>query len=200
MEDKKIKVLDFIKHFNEKFGYNPTVREICKEFNFTSTSTGAYYLNKLKRENLITSASGKNRAIKVISDKQSFNNNQFLVVGKVAAGKPILATENIENNIDMPPELFGKNTGDIFILKVSGDSMINAGIFNGDMIVVKKQEMAENGEIVVAMIDDSVTVKRFYKEKDYIRLEPENDFMESIIATNCSVIGKVVGLIRQKIK
>lgn len=200
MEDKKIKVLDFIKHFNEKFGYNPTVREICKEFNFTSTSTGAYYLNKLKRENLITSASGKNRAIKVISDKQSFNNNQFLVVGKVAAGKPILATENIENNIDMPPELFGKNTGDMFILKVSGDSMINAGIFNGDMIVVKKQEMAENGEIVVAMIDDSVTVKRFYKEKDYIRLEPENDFMESIIATNCSVIGKVVGLIRQKIK
>lgn len=199
--DNKIKILKFINDFVLKHGYAPSVREICKKMGLTSTSTVFYYLKKLEDEGLINRDYGKNRAIKVnIQTSENSNKNLFNVIGKVAAGKPIFAVENIENQIEIPPELFGINTGDMFILNVSGDSMVNAGIFNGDKIIVKKQETAENGEIVVAMIDDSATVKRFYNEKGHVRLQPENDFMEPIIVDDCKILGIVTGLIRQKIR
>ncbi len=199
--DNKIKILKFINDFVLKHGYAPSVREICKKMGLTSTSTVFYYLKKLEDEGLINRDYGKNRAIKVnIQTSENSNKNLFNVIGKVAAGKPIFAVENIENQIEIPPELFGINTGDMFILNVSGDSMVNAGIFNGDKIIVKKQETAENGEIVVAMVDDSATVKRFYNEKGHVRLQPENDFMEPIIVDDCKILGIVTGLIRQKIR
>lgn len=199
--DNKIKILKFIKDFVLKHGYAPSVREICKKMGLTSTSTVFYHLKKLEDEGLINRDYGKNRAIKVnIQTSENSNKNLFNVIGKVAAGKPIFAVENIENQIEIPPELFGINTGDMFILNVSGDSMVNAGIFNGDKIIVKKQETAENGEIVVAMVDDSATVKRFYNEKGHVRLQPENDFMEPIIVDDCKILGIVTGLIRQKIR
>lgn len=199
--DNKIKILKFINDFVLKHGYAPSVREICKKMGLTSTSTVFYHLKKLEDEGLINRDYGKNRAIKVnIQTSENSDKNLFNVIGKVAAGKPIFAVENIENQIEIPPELFGINTGDMFILNVSGDSMVNAGIFNGDKIIVKKQETAENGEIVVAMVDDSATVKRFYNEKGHIRLQPENDFMEPIIVDDCKILGIVTGLIRQKIR
>lgn len=199
--DNKIKILKFINDFVLKHGYAPSVREICKKMGLTSTSTVFYHLKKLEDEGLINRDYGKNRAIKVnIQTSENSNKNLFNVIGKVAAGKPIFAVENIENQIEIPPELFGINTGDMFILNVSGDSMVNAGIFNGDKIIVKKQETAENGEIVVAMVDDSATVKRFYNEKGHVRLQPENDFMEPIIVDDCKILGIVTGLIRQKIR
>lgn len=199
--DNKIKILKFINDFVLKHGYAPSVREICKKMGLTSTSTVFYHLKKLEDEGLINRGYGKNRAIKVnIQTSENSNKNLFNVIGKVAAGKPIFAVENIENQIEIPPELFGINTGDMFILNVSGDSMVNAGIFNGDKIIVKKQETAENGEIVVAMVDDSATVKRFYNEKGHVRLQPENDFMEPIIVDDCKILGIVTGLIRQKIR
>lgn len=199
--DNKIKILKFINDFVLKHGYAPSVREICKKMGLTSTSTVFYHLKKLEDEGLINRDYGKNRAIKVnIQTSENSNKNLFNVIGKIAAGKPIFAVENIENQIEIPPELFGINTGDMFILNVSGDSMVNAGIFNGDKIIVKKQETAENGEIVVAMVDDSATVKRFYNEKGHVRLQPENDFMEPIIVDDCKILGIVTGLIRQKIR
>ncbi len=199
--DNKFKILKFINDFVLKHGYAPSVREICKKMGLTSTSTVFYHLKKLEDEGLINRDYGKNRAIKVnIQTSENSNKNLFNVIGKVAAGKPIFAVENIENQIEIPPELFGINTGDMFILNVSGDSMVNAGIFNGDKIIVKKQETAENGEIVVAMVDDSATVKRFYNEKGHVRLQPENDFMEPIIVDDCKILGIVTGLIRQKIR
>ncbi len=199
-KNKKFEILEYINDFSMKNGYMPSVREICKAFSMTSSSSAFYYLNQLEEEGLIEKANGKNRAIKLKNRDLKTENNIFKVVGKVAAGKPIFASENMEDEIDMPPELFGINTGDMFVLNVQGDSMIKAGIFSGDKIVVKKQETAENGEIVVAMVDDSATVKRFYKEKDHIRLQPENDFMSPIIVDDCSIIGIVIGLIRQNIK
>lgn len=199
--DNKIKILKFINDFVLKHGYAPSVREICKKMGLTSTSTVFYHLKKLEDEGSINRDYGKNRAIKVnIQTSENSNKNLFNVIGKVAAGKPIFAVENIENQIEIPSELFGINTGDMFILNVSGDSMVNAGIFNGDKIIVKKQETAENGEIVVAMVDDSATVKRFYNEKGHVRLQPENDFMEPIIVDDCKILGIVTGLIRQKIR
>lgn len=199
MNSKKYEILNYINDFVETNGYVPSVREICKAFSMSSSSSAFYYLKQLENEGLIEKSSGKNRAIKVTGSKNKGSANLFSVIGKVAAGKPIFAIENLEDEIDLPPELFGINNGDMFILNISGDSMIKAGIFNGDKIVVRKQPVAENGEIVVAMVDDSATVKRFYKESGHVRLQPENDFMSPIIVPDCTIIGTVVGLIRQKI-
>ena len=196
---KKYLVLEFINEFSSRNGYMPSVREICKAFDMTSSSSAFYYLTQLENEGLIVKSNGKNRAITITGEKINKKANIFSVVGKVAAGKPIFATENLEEEIDLPTELFGINNGDMFMLNVSGDSMVKAGIFSGDKIVVRKQETAENGEIVVAMVDDSATVKRFYKENNHFRLQPENDFMSPIIVDNCQIIGIVVGLIIQKI-
>lgn len=196
--------VQFIKDFTKKHHYPPTVREICAGVGVTSSATAQYYLNKLEDMGRIRRASTKNRAIEIIgpdaddlTELNDANVEYIPVVGKVAAGIPILATENIEERIPMPKTMFRKTDEDLFALNVSGDSMINAGILNGDKIIVRKQNTAENGEIVVALIDDSATVKRYYKEKDLFRLQPENDFMNPIYVKELEIVGVVVGLIRK---
>ena len=197
-QEKLDKVLNFIKSFTHEYGYPPTVREICTEINVTSSATAQYYLNKLEDQGLIRRANSKNRAIEVVgefSDQAKPQSKIVPVVGKVAAGVPILATENVEETICLPQSMFSDD--DLFILKVSGDSMVNSGILDGDKIVVRKQATAKNGEIVVALLEDSATVKRFYKEKDQFRLQPENDFMSPIYTKSLDILGIVVGLIRK---
>ena len=193
--DQTAKVLEYIEHFMEKNSYPPSVRELCEGLKISSTATIVYHLNKLEKQGKITRGKQKNRAIELKNNMRNMRGESIPVVGKVAAGTPILATENIEDNFTFSDNVFGTHD-ELFILNVSGDSMVNAGIYSGDRIVVHKQETAENGEIVVAMIDDSATVKRFFKENGQIRLQPENDYMEPIIVKDAFILGKVVGLIR----
>ena len=192
--DQTTKVLEFIEDFMKTNSYPPSVRDMCAGLGISSTATIVYHLRKLESQGKLTRQKQRNRAIDIPSAKKQSVNN-IPVVGKVAAGQPITATENVEDNLSFSDNIFG-NSDELFILNVSGDSMVNVGIYNGDKIVVHKQTNAENGEIVVAMVDDSATVKRFYKEKDHIRLQPENDFMEPIIVPSATILGKVVGLIR----
>ena len=195
VENKKKAVLDFIKkEMNEK-GYPPSVREIMKELNMSSPNAVYCYLKKLEADGLIRKSASKNRAIEIVEFEAYTPDIQIPVVGEVAAGRPILATENIEEYVPLPKNMF--NRGEMFILKVVGESMINAGILNGDQIIVRMQNVAENGEIVVAMIDGCATVKRFYKEKTRIRLQPENDTMSPIYAEDVQIVGIVVGLLRK---
>ena len=191
--DQTAKVLEFIENFMEKNSYPPSVRDMCSGLNISSTATIVYHLRKLENQGKLTRAKQRNRAIDIVSSKKK---NGIPVVGKVAAGIPITATENIEDSFSFSQNVFGAAQEEMFILNVSGDSMINCGIYDGDKIVVQKQSNAENGEIVVAMVDDEATVKRFYKENDHFRLQPENDYMEPIIVKNVTILGKVVGLIR----
>jgi len=193
--DQTAKVLEFIKDFMEKNSYPPTVRDMCKGLNISSTATIVYHLRKLESQGKLSREKQKNRAIDIAGTKKTIKNS-IPVIGKVAAGVPITATENVEDDFAFSDNIFGSDQDDMFILNVSGDSMINVGILNGDKIVVHKQANAENGEIVVAMVDDSATVKRFYKEENQIRLQPENDYMEPIIVESATILGKVVGLIR----
>lgn len=191
------KVYNFIVDFNLKNGYNPSVREICKATALSSTSTIAYYLDKLEKEGKIKRSGNKNRAMEIIN-KPIIKSENFVdipLVGQIAAGKPILAMENLEENFKMPQNLF--HGEDLFMLRIVGESMINVGINNGDLVIIKKQNYAENGEIVAALVDDSATVKRFYKEKSGFRLQPENDTMSPIYVDEIEIIGKVVGLVRK---
>lgn len=200
-EKKLQNIYDFMVEFSKENSYLPSIREICSKFNVKSTATVCYYLTKLEEKGFIKRSKTKNRAIELLKEKPSAAQgfvrkfNELPVVGKVAAGSPILAVENIEDVLIIPPELFGSDS-EQFVLNVSGDSMINAGILSGDKIIVKKQETAENGEIVVAMIDGNATVKRFYKEDTRVRLQPENDFMQPIYSDHVDIVGKVIGLIR----
>lgn len=189
LADKSNEVFEFVQKFITENGYAPSVREVCKACNLKSTATAFYYLNKLADEGLINKANTKNRAV-------SLKNNSITVplIGTVAAGQPIFATENYDGFYSIPSNFFSGE--DLFLLDVHGNSMIKIGMFNGDKIVVKKQSNAENGDIVVALIDDSATVKRFFKRKDKIILHPENDEMEDFIFDNVTIIGKVVGLMR----
>jgi len=187
------RVYEYILSFTEKNSYPPSVREMCDALGISSTATIVYHLRKLEDAGKLSREKSRNRAIGLASVKPTMKG--IPVVGKVAAGVPITATENIEDTISFSSGLFGSED-ELFILNVSGDSMINAGIFDGDKIVVRKSSTAENGEIVVAMMDGEATVKRFYKEKGQIRLQPENDFMSPIIVKDAEVIGHVVGLIR----
>lgn len=193
--DQTQKVLEFIENYMEKNPYPPTVRDMCKGLNISSTATIVYHLRKLEKEGKLTREKQKNRAIDIASKKKAPKQN-IPVVGKVAAGTPILATENIDDTLAFSDNVFGLYQDELFILNVTGDSMINIGIFDGDKIVVHKQSNAENGEIVVAMVEDSATVKRFFKEENHIRLQPENDYMEPIIVPDAVILGKVIGLIR----
>lgn len=205
-QEKIDKTLIFIKQFVAQHGYPPTVREICAELKVNSSATAQYYLNKLEEIGKIRRSSTKNRAIEIVGMQPDISLSASIpssktilapLVGKVTAGNPILATENIEESLPLPISIFGKSE-DLFVLTVSGESMINAGILDGDKIIVKKQNTANNGDIVVALIDDSATVKRYYKEENHVRLQPENDFMEPIIVTeNLSILGLVVGLLRK---
>ena len=188
------KILDFIKKEIEQKGYPPSVREICAGGGLKSTSTVHAHLNHLEQQGLIRRDSTKPRALEVIDGTQS-RGRSVPLVGRVTAGLPILAIENIEEYLTLPQEMLGYD--DLFCLRVQGESMIDVGILDGDIIVVREQSDAENGEIVVAMIDDEATVKRIYYEKKQVRLQPENRTMAPIYADHVQVLGKVVALFRQ---
>ena len=194
--DQTQKLLEFIENFMEENSYPPSVRDMCKGLNVSSTATIVYHLRKLEKQGKLSREKQKNRAIGVTGTRKTELKRGIPIVGKVAAGIPILATENIEDTLAFSDNIFGNDQEEMFILNVSGDSMINIGIYDGDKIVVHKQSNAENGEIVVAMVEDSATVKRFFKEENHIRLQPENDYMDPIIVDQATILGKVVGLIR----
>ncbi len=188
------KTYDFIISFMDKNKYPPTVREICNSLNFDSTSSAMYHLKKLEKEGKITRNFNKNRAIELTDKTQA--NISLPVIGTIAAGTPILAEENLVDKMIVSENLFtGTN---MFVLQVKGDSMINVGIYDGDYVVISKQSVANNGEIVACLIDNEATVKRYYKESGYFRLQPENSFMRPIITDHLKILGKVVGLIRNK--
>ena len=188
------KILDFIKKEIEQKGYPPSVREICVGVGLKSTSTVHAHLNHLEQQGLIRRDSTKPRALEVIDGTQA-RGRTVPLVGRVTAGLPILAIENIEEYLTLPQGMLGQD--DLFCLRVQGESMIEVGILDGDIIVVREQNNAENGEIVVAMIEDEATVKRIYYEKNRVRLQPENRFMDPIYADSVQVIGKVTALFRQ---
>ena len=168
----------------------PSVREICAALGYKSTSTAHKYLAMLEEKGYLEKESGKNRSIKLKGDSSV----QVPLLGTVAAGQPILAEQNIEGYFPIPTEYMPN--AEAFMLKVKGESMINAGIFDGDQILVEKCSSARNGDMVVALVDDSATVKTFYKEGNHIRLQPENDTMDPIIVDDCEIMGKVFGVFR----
>lgn len=188
------KTYDFIMEFMKKNNYPPTIREICSSLNFDSTSSAMYHLKKLEKEGKITRNYNKNRAIELTDNSQP--HITLPIIGTIAAGTPILAEENLIDKMIVNENLFtGTN---MFVLQVKGDSMINVGIYDGDYVVISKQSVANNGEIVACLIDNEATVKRYYKENGYFRLQPENSFMRPIITDHLDILGKVVGLIRNK--
>jgi len=198
---KQQEIFNYIKDEILKKGYPPTVREICEVVHLKSTSSVHSHLETLEKLGYIHRDPTKPRAIEITDDEFALSRREIMnipIVGRVAAGQPILATENIDDYFAIPTEFLPTNE-ELFILIVKGDSMVNAGIFEGDMLVVQKQSIARNGDIVVALVDDSATVKRFYKEANYIRLQPENDFMDPIIVPSCEILGKVVRLFRNNI-
>ena len=213
MTKRQQAVYDCIRSFIEAHGYGPTVREVCSELGLRSPSTVHVHLNALESKGLINRDPLKSRSITLAQDSPALQDTQTIsrsddsfggsyqntvklpLVGDVAAGMPILAEENIQDEITLPVEIVGDSAS--FLLSVHGDSMIEAGINDGDYIVVKEQKVANNGEIVVALVDDGATVKRFFKEKDHIRLQPENSSMDPIIVDDCAIVGKVVALFRR---
>lgn len=194
---KQTEILEYIKDEILKKGYPPTVRDICESVGLKSTSSVHAHLATLEQQGYIRRDPTKPRAIEILDDSFQMVRTEMThvpIVGQVAAGQPILATENIEGYFPVPMEYLPNK--ELFMLKVKGDSMINAGIFHGDYIIVASQQTADNGDIIVALLEDSVTVKRFYREADRIRLQPENDSMEPIYTENCIILGKVVSLFR----
>lgn len=197
-------VYEFIESYIDQKGYGPTVREIAEAVNLSSPSTVHVHLKTLEEKGYIVRDPMKSRSISLPSKHESAetygsegsdSNLKLPLVGNVAAGEPILAEQNVEATMSLPTELVGDSAS--FILSVHGESMIEAGINDGDYVVVKEQQVAHNGEIVVALIEDGATVKRFYKEKDHIRLQPENSTMEPIITRDCAIVGKVVAVLRK---
>jgi repressor LexA len=190
-------IFDFIKKYSAKYGYPPTVRDIGQAIGLTSSSTVHAHLANLEKIGLLRRDPTKPRAIELLVDKAKRAVSGGLpVVGRVAAGSPVLAEENIEEYVQVP-ELAGGDDGE-FLLNITGDSMIKAGIHDGDHVVVRSQDTAANGEIVVALVGESeATVKRFFKESDHVRLQPENDSLEPIRSTEVKVLGKVVGVLRR---
>lgn len=194
---KQQEILDYIKVEILKRGYPPAVREICEAVNLRSTSSVHSHLETLEKNGYIRRDPTKPRAIEICDDNFQMVRTEMVslpVVGQVAAGTPILAEENIDSYFPVPAELVPQ--GESFVLKVKGDSMINVGIFSGDQIFVNSCNTAHNGDTVVALIDDSATVKTFYKEDGHIRLQPENDTMDPIIVDDCQILGKVFGVFR----
>ena len=203
---KQQQILDFVnKEVNEK-GYPPSVREICSAVGFKSTSTVHSYIEKLEKNGLIQKDPTKPRALKVMKPQRStdgmtgsyYSKRELAdvpIIGRVTAGLPILAVENIEDTFPIPVDYTHNST--VFMLRVQGESMIEAGILDGDLVLVKQQSTANNGEIVVALIDDEATVKTFFKENGYYRLQPQNQYMDPIIVRdNLSILGKVIGVFR----
>ncbi len=194
---KQQEILDYIKSEILAKGYPPAVREICEAVNLKSTSSVHAHLETLEKNGYIRRDPTKPRAIEIVDDNFNLTRRELVnvpVVGSVAAGEPILAAQNISNYFPIPSE-FMPNV-QTFMLNVKGDSMINAGIFDGDMVLVEQQNTAKDGDIVVALLEDSATVKTFYKEADRVRLQPENDTMDPIYATDVGILGKVIGVFR----
>lgn len=194
-------ILDFIKDEVRKKGYPPSVREIGEAVGLASSSTVHGHLERLEKKGLIRRDPTKPRAIEILDQEELVHNNENVIhvplVGKVTAGQPITAIENIEEYFPLPNN-YGTAEDNLFMLEVMGESMIEAGILDGDYVIVKKQATANNGEIVVAMTEDNeATVKRFYKEKTHFRLQPENSSMDPIYVNQVTILGKVVGLYRQ---
>lgn len=197
ISNKQREILEYIKQEILNKGYPPAVREICEAVDLKSTSSVHSHLETLEKNGYIRRDPTKPRAIEIIDDNFNLTRREVVnvpIIGSVAAGQPILAVENIENYFPIPTE-FMPNT-ETFMLKVKGESMINVGIYDGDKILVQQQSDARNGDIVVALVDDSATVKTFYKENGYIRLQPENDTMDPIIVEDCQILGKVFGVFR----
>ena len=195
--DKQREILEYIKKEILNRGYPPTVRDICEAVNLKSTSSVHSHLETLEKNGYIRRDPTKPRAIEIVDDNFNLTRREFAnvpLIGQVAAGQPLLAVENIESYFPIPTEFMPN--AESFMLKVKGESMIIAGIFDGDNILVEKCDNVHNGDIVVALIDDSATVKTFYKEDGHIRLQPENDTMDPIIVPDCKIVGKVFGVFR----
>ena len=198
ISSKQREILEYIKSEILSRGYPPAVREICEAVNLKSTSSVHSHLETLEKNGFIRRDPTKPRAIEICDDNFQMVRTETAslpVIGTVAAGTPILAEENIDSYFPVPADIV-PNGEPSFVLKVKGDSMINVGIFHGDQIFVQQCNTAKNGDTVVALIDDSATVKTFYKEKDHIRLQPENDDMDPIIVDDCQILGKVFGVFR----
>jgi repressor LexA len=196
VKDKQSEIYQFLKTYTESKGYPPSVREICEAVSLRSTSTVHGHLKRLEKKGMIKRDPSKPRALEIAelsaSKKEMIN---IPIVGKITAGLPILATENIEDTFPIPLDYI-KHDKELFMLRVSGQSMINVGIRDNDLAIIENVQNAINGDIVVALIDDSATIKRFFKEKDHIRLQPENDTMDPIIVDDCAILGKLVGIFR----
>ena len=195
--DKQKEILEYIKETILKKGYPPAVREICEAVSLKSTSSVHSHLETLEKNGYIRRDPTKPRTIEIIDDTFNLARREVVnvpLIGTVAAGAPILAEENIESYFPIPVEMLPNK--EIFMLTVKGESMIEAGIYPGDRVIVEQTSVAENGDKVVALIDDSATVKTFYKEKDHIRLQPENSSMEPILVRDVRILGRVIGLFR----
>ena len=191
---KVTEVYNYVKNYLEQNSFPPSVREICAEVGIKSTATAYAYLEKLQKQGLITKTPDKKRAFSLTQKANTFES--IPLVGVVTAGTPILAVENFENYYPLPPE-FSNSENDMFMLRVQGDSMIEAGIYDGDKIIVKRQNTADNGDIVVALIEDSSTVKRFFKRDNKIVLHPENQALSDIVLDDVVILGIVQGLYRK---
>ncbi len=197
ISQKQKEIYDFLVKYTTEKGYPPSVREICSAVSLKSTSTVHGHLKRLEKKGFIYRDPTKPRALEILE----LNNSKkeildIPIVGNVTAGLPILATENIEDTFQLPLN-YVKHDKDLFILKVIGTSMIEAGILDGDLAIIEQTNVAQNGDIVVALIDNEATIKTFYKEKNYFRLQPENSTMEPIIVNECSILGKLVGIYRE---
>lgn len=197
ISDKQKEILEYMKQEILNKGYPPTVRDICEAVKLKSTSSVHSHLETLEKNGYIRRDPTKPRAIEIIDDNFNLTRREMTnvpMLGRVAAGEPILAVENVESYFPIPTEYMPN--AESFMLKVKGESMINAGIFDGDNVLVERCNTARNGDMVVALVDDSATVKTFYKEANHIRLQPENDSMEPIIVDDCEILGKVFGVFR----
>ena len=197
ISDKQREILEYIKQEILQRGYPPAVREICEAVNLKSTSSVHSHLETLEKNGYIRRDPTKPRAIEILDDDFNLTRREIVnvpIIGQVAAGEPILAEQNIQDYFPVPAE-YMPNV-ETFMLKVKGESMINAGILSGDSVLVQRQSDARNGDMVVALVDDSATVKTFYKEDGHYRLQPENDTMDPIIVDHCEILGKVFGVFR----
>lgn len=195
LKDKQLLIYEFLKDFTSQKGYPPTVREICKAVGLKSTSSVHGHLKQLEKEGLIKRDPTKPRALEIVDSVIKKEMINVPIIGKVTAGLPILANENIEDSFPLPLD-YVKHNNDLFMLKVSGSSMIKAGILDGDFAIIERTQTASNGDKIVALIENEATLKTFYRENDHIRLQPENDEMEPIIVDNCSILGKLIGIYR----
>lgn len=202
LTNRQSDILKFVKEYIANNGYPPTVREIGEAFDLTSTATIHAHLSKLEEKGAIRKSNNKNRAIEVIGTNEFIRNEiesvaNVPLLGMITAGSPIEAIERPDEYFPLPAYMIPKNK-DVFALNVSGESMINAGILNGDIVIIERRYYANNGDIIAAMTDENeVTLKRYYKEQNHIRLQPENDYMAPIILNNVTILGKAIGLYRK---